>query len=158
MKLALALNERAELTTKISELSKRLNANALVQENEKPAEDPAELQQQLNECLIRFEELSARINQTNSVTQVKRRSLTACLAKRDCLKRRVSVMRSFLEAASNRVDGYFRGSIWAFGYSEIKICSTVSVPELRKQVDSWAKELRLLNQDIQEANWLTELI
>ena len=150
MKLALALNERAELTTKISELSKRLNANALVQENEKPAEDPAELQQQLNECLIRFEELSARINQTNSVTQVKGQSLTACLAKRDCLKKRVSVMRSFLEAASRRVDRY--------SAKEIKICSTVSVPELRKQVDSWAKELRLLDQDIQEANWLTELI
>ncbi len=150
MKLALALNERAELTTKISELSKRLNANALVQENEKPAEDPAELLQQLDESLVKFEELIARINHTNSVTRVKGQSLTACLAKRDCLKKRVSVMRAFLDAASQRVDRY--------SAKEIKICSTVSVPELRKQVDSWSKELRLLDQDIQEANWLTELI
>ena len=150
MKLALALNERAELTKKISELSQRLNANALVQENEKPAEDPAELLQQLDDCLIKFEELIARINHTNSVTVVKGQTLTACLAKRDCLKKRVSVMRSFLEAASQRVDRY--------SAKEIKIYSTVSVPDLRKQIDAYAKELRLLDQDIQEANWLTELI
>ena len=69
------------------------------------------------------------------------RSSTSCF---------ISIMRSFLEAASQRIDRY--------SAKEIKICSMVSVPELRKQVDSWAKELRLLDQDIQEANWLTELI
>ena len=43
MKLAEALQERADLRTKIDELRSRLTNNALVQEGEEPAEDPQEL-------------------------------------------------------------------------------------------------------------------
>ena len=41
MKLAEALQERADLNKKISDLRGRLNQNSLVQEGEKPNEDPA---------------------------------------------------------------------------------------------------------------------
>ena len=42
MKLAEALQERADLNRRIAGLSSRLADNALVQEGERPAEDPAE--------------------------------------------------------------------------------------------------------------------
>ena len=43
MKLAEALQERADLKRSIEELKNRLSRNALVQEGEAPAEDPEKL-------------------------------------------------------------------------------------------------------------------
>ena len=40
MKLAEALSERADIQKRIQQLRSRLRRNALVQEGEKPAEDP----------------------------------------------------------------------------------------------------------------------
>ena len=165
MKLALALNERAELATAIDELSERLNKNALMQENERPAEDPAELLRQLGDSLVRFEELTTRINHTISITQVKGKPLTACMAQHESLKKRLSVMNSFLKAASQRVDvsrQRVRISPVAYGLKrpvkELKVSSTVSVPDLRKQVDAWNEKMRLLDQEIQAVNWQTDLV
>lgn len=42
--------------------------------------------------------------------------------------------------------------------SEIKWVSTVNVRELQKRVDELARELRLLDNTIQAANWATQLI
>ena len=47
MKLAEALQERADLNRRIAQLRSRLESNALVQEGEKPAEDPNELWQEM---------------------------------------------------------------------------------------------------------------
>lgn len=41
MKLAEALNLRADVSKRLSQLSERLTANAKVQEGDSPAEDPA---------------------------------------------------------------------------------------------------------------------
>ena len=43
MKLAEALQERADLNRRMEQLKRRLTSNALVQEGERPAEEPAEL-------------------------------------------------------------------------------------------------------------------
>ena len=45
MKLAEALQERADLNRKIEQLNNRLSNNALVQEGEEPAENPEKLKQ-----------------------------------------------------------------------------------------------------------------
>ena len=66
------------------------------------------------------------------------------------LKQRLSLMRSFLDNASATVDRYSR--------SEIVIKSTVPVAKLQKQVDDLSKELRELDEKIQELNWTTDLI
>ena len=42
--------------------------------------------------------------------------------------------------------------------TEIKIVSTVPVSELQKTVDSLSKELRTVDEKIQELNWTTELV
>ena len=150
MKLANALTERADLQERISDLGTRLNHNAKVQEGEKPAEDPKELLAELNKDFIRLEELIARINITNNSTKVGDVTLTELIAKRDCLKKKIAVMREFLNNASQKVSRYSK--------TEIKIMSTVSVSDLQKDVDALSKELRDVDETIQSLNWTTELL
>ena len=150
MKLATALSERAELQRKLSELTTRLNNNAKVQDGEQPSEDPKALLQELDGVLTRLEELMARINLTNSRTMTDGVTVTELIAKRDCLKRRLSVMRGFLDNASSRVDRYSK--------TEIRVVSTVDVAKLQKQVDDVSKALRETDEKLQELNWTTELL
>ena len=82
MKLAEALQERADLNRRAEQLRYRLNNNVLVQEGEKPLEDPAALLQELEECYARLEWLIGRINLTNCATRVEGRSLTELIARR----------------------------------------------------------------------------
>ena len=150
MKLAEALQERADLNRRIQQLQQRLTNNALVQEGEQPAEDPAELLAELDGCVGELERLIARINLTNCRVQVEGESLTALLARRDMLTVKLSSYRNLAQSASQLGHRGMR--------SEIKWLSTVNVRELQKQVDGLAKELRLLDNSIQAANWATDLI
>ncbi|MBR4425123.1 MAG: DIP1984 family protein [Oscillospiraceae bacterium] len=150
MKLATALSERSDLQRRLTELSTRLNQNAKVQEGDSPAEEPEALLRETDGVLLRLEELIARINLTNSRTVSEGVSLTELLAKRDCLGKRITLMRSFLDAASARVDRYSR--------TEIKVHSSVSVSALQQELDRRSKSLRELDEHIQELNWTTELL
>ena len=150
MKLATALAERADLQRRLAELSTRLNNNAKAQEGEAPAEAPEALLRELDEIFTCLEELVSRINLTNSATVVDGTTLTELLSRRDCLKQRVQIMRSFLNSASAKVDRYSR--------AEIKIVSTVSVTELQGELDRLSKELREVDEQIQSLNWTTELM
>ena len=150
MKLATALSERADLQRRLTQLQTRLNNNAKVQEGEKPAEDPADLLRELEGVVTRLEELITRINLTNSQTFADGVSMTALLAKRDCLSKKLAVLRGFLDNASARVDRYSQ--------KEIRILSTVDVAKLQKQVDDLSKELRLIDEQIQGLNWTTDLL
>ncbi len=150
MKLAEALNQRAALQTRISELDGRLRANAKVQEGMEPAEDPRELLAELEGCVAQLEELIARINKTTEATKVEGKTLTELLAKRDCLKLRSNTYRNFLSEASSLVSRGMR--------SEIRVLSTVPVAELRNTSDAIAAEFRKVDAAIQAANWTTELL
>ena len=150
MKLAEALQERADLNHRIQQLQQRMNSNAIVQEGEQPAEDPAGLLAELDGCVGNLERLITRINLTNCQTQVGGESLTAHLARRDALKLKLSVYRDLAYNASQLAR---RGT-----RSEIKLLSTVDVKRVQKQVDEMARDLRQLDNRIQAANWTTELI
>ena len=150
MKLANALSQRSELQERIRQLENRLHNNARVQEGEAPAEDPQELLSELDECYARLEELIAHINRTNSCTLVDGTPLSDLLARRDCWKSKLRGLRDFLDSASELTSRRTAG--------EIKIRSTVNVREMQKQLDQQSKELRELDEKIQEANWLTELV
>lgn len=150
MKLASALVERSDLQRKISELSNRLNTNAKVQDGEEPAEKPEELLEEMDSVMTRLEELVTKINLTNSSVVVEGKTLTEWLAKRDCLKQRIGLLRGFLNSASEKIDRYSR--------AEIKIVSTVNVKALQKDVDALSKTLRETDEKIQEINWTTELL
>jgi len=149
MKLAEALQERADIQKRLSQLRGRLLNNAKVQEGEKPVENPAELLQEMDGMISRLEELILHINMTNASTADNGETLTSLLAKRECLQKKVGLMRDFLDRASELVE--------RSAYTEIKVHSTVSVPEKRKELDALSKDLRNLDSRIQQLNWLTEL-
>jgi hypothetical protein len=150
MKLAEALQERADLSARISILENRLMNNALVQEGEKPAEAPEELLAELDRCSEEMERLITAINLTNSSTISDGMTVTGLIAKKDILNRKLSIYRHFLMTASQTAQRATR--------SEIKILSTVNVREYQQKADGLAKRLRILENRIQQINWTTELI
>ena len=150
MKLAAALIERADLQTRLTQLQTRLLNNAKVQEGVKPNEDPKDLLKELDEISKQIEDYIYRINMTNAATLVDETPLTSLLAKKDVLTKKISILRAFLNESSALIDRY--------SLKEIKIDSTVDVAKLQKDLDALSKELRLLDQKIQEINWTTDLI
>ena len=150
MKLAEALVQRADIQKRLAQLRNRLTLNARVQEGEAPAEDPYLLLKELDSSISQLEVLITRINKTNAETIDGDKSMTALLAKRDCLRIQADIMREFLEEASATV---MRGT-----KSEVVVKSSVSVAELQKQTDAASKELRDLDIRIQSLNWTTELL
>lgn len=150
MKLAEALQLRADLQKRMAQLNDRLCQNAMVQEGEKPSEDPVALLEEFEDCAAQLEDLIARINRTNSETRTENGTLTELLARRDCLKLRVHTYQQFLTAAGNLPHRAIR--------SEIKILSSVSVPEYRKKADALSRRLREVDNAIQAVNWTTELL
>ncbi len=149
MKLASALSERGDLQKKIAEMKTRLGNNAKVQEGEEPAEDPMALLAELDKALQRLEYLIRRINLTNCAVSINGTTMTEMLARRDCLRTRISIMRGFLDQASEKVDRYSK--------TEIRVFSTVDVAALQKDVDRTSAELRELDERIQEMNWTNDL-
>ena len=150
MKLAEALQERADLKIKLSNLSSRITNNCLCQEGEKPAEDPNALIKEYDESIGRFNYLVEKINLTNCRTDVDGKTLTSLLAEKDALSLRISMYRNLVNTASSGAQRARR--------TEIKILSTVNVAKLQKTADELARELRLLDNIIQAANWTSDLI
>ena len=150
MKLAEALQERADLNRRIEQLRYRLNNNVLVQEGEKPLEDPAALLEELESSFTRLEWLIARINLTNCAVKVEGRSLTELIARRDVLSLRAEAYRRLVEEASQNTHRATR--------TEIKILSAVDVPALQRQADEASRALRLLDNTLQATNWTADLM
>ena len=150
MKLAEALQERADLNRRIEQLRYRLSNNVLVQEGEKPLEDPAALLEDLESSFTRLEWLIARINLTNCAVKVEGRSLTELIARRDVLSLRAEAYRRLVEEASQNTHRATR--------TEIKILSAVNVPALQRQADDASRELRLLDNTLQATNWTADLM
>ena len=150
MKLAEALQERADLNRRIEQLRYRLNNNVLVQEGEKPLEDTAALLEELESSFTRLEWLIARINLTNCAVKVEGRSLTELIARRDVLSLRAEAYRRLVEEASQNTHRATR--------TEIKILSAVDVPALQRQADDASRELRLLDNTLQATNWTADLM
>lgn len=150
MKLAAALQERADLRRVIGQLEARIVNNARIAEGTTPTEDPAELIRTLDGAMDRLAALITAINGTNSVTVVDGRSLTEWIAQRDTLKEKIEIYRRLVNEASEVTR--------RMTHSEIRIVPAVDVPTLNRQTDKMAKELRLMDNRIQAANWTTELI
>ena len=149
MKLAEALQERADLKRNIAGLKDRLERVVLVQEGEEPVENPRELLRELDESVNRLEYLVSAINHTNDTVEAGGMTLTALIARKDALLLRLAVYRNLVrEAGSNTSRA--RGT-------EIKVIPTVKAAELQKEADRMAKEIRTLDNMLQEANWTREL-
>ncbi len=151
MKLAEALILRANLQTRLEKLKSRLLQNALVQEGEKPAEDPLKLLQEMEQVADELATLVQQINRTNLETWLnEEQTLTDALALRDVLRLKQGVYWNLGQAASVRQHRYSR--------SEIKLQSSVNVPRILQRADELAREYRELDTLIQAANWANELL
>lgn len=150
MKLAEALQERADLNRNIEQLKTRLNNNVLVQEGENPAENPEKLKHELDGALQRLAWLIARINLTNCATKVDGRTLTELIAQKDTLIMKLGSYKSVVYAASQ--------TAYRARNTEIKIKPAISVAAWQGEIDQMAKELRLLDNKLQATNWNTDLL
>lgn len=149
MKLAEALQERADLNRKIQQLQVRLMNNATVQEGEQTAEDPQQLLADMNNSVDRLQWLMTKINMTNCQTLVEGKSLTEWIAEKDCLTLKIEKYRSLLNSASNLAG--------RAAHTEIKVLSAVNVRGLQQELDAMSKTLRLVDNKIQQSNWSCDL-
>lgn len=150
MKLAEALQERSDLNKRIEQLKVRLENNCFVQDGETPAEDPSALLREFDGCIERLTRLTAAINRTNCGTLVDGRSLTELIAQKDCLNLKCIAYRELVNCASQSTQRVTR--------TEIRYLSTVRVKDLQAQVDALSKQIRLLDNTLQENNWKTDLM
>ena len=149
MKLAEALNQRADLQKRIAQLRERLSNNVKVQEGDQPAENPDDLFKELEGSLKQLKGLIVSINRTNQETVWEGKTLTEMIAEKDVLSMHLGALRATLEAANVRSDRFSR--------NEIKFVRTIDVNALQKKVDDLSKELRELDSKLQQANWMTEM-
>ena len=150
MKLAEALQERADLKRNLKSLSERLERVALVQEGMKPAEDPQELLRIQEACFQRLEYLIAAINHSNDVIEVNGMTLTKLIAKKDVLLMKLAACKNVIRGAENN-------TLRARG-TEIRIIPTVKTAELQAEADRISKEIRKVDNLLQETNWTRDLI
>ena len=150
MKLAEALQLRADLTEKINQTENNLTDNVLVQEGEKPNLDPQELQRTLEEQIAENEKIVCQINITNSLTVTESgETLTSLIAHRDALQRHIRALSSAMGTAGTATRRATK--------SEIKILTAIDVKELQKKIDKLQAEYRRTDNEIQRQNWIVDL-
>ncbi len=150
MKLQEALAERKALGAKIDRLEDRLETSARSYKDENPAESVDDLRRQVNEALNDWEKLVLRINLTNVEALVPgtTMTITEAIAHRDRLQREIKVLNSIIKAA--RPDRLY-------GDERRASVVHVNVSDLQQELDDKSKELRLLDNQIQRANFEVEL-
>ncbi|MBR2545243.1 MAG: DIP1984 family protein [Erysipelotrichaceae bacterium] len=150
MKLAEALQRRADLNREIDQLESRISNNMLVQDGEKPNEKPSDLFSELNSKLEELNDLIARINLTNAVVKAEGKTLTQLIADRDVLSRKIAVYKSAVYQASLNTSRARN--------TEIKVLPTINVQSFQKEIDRMSRQLRETDNAIQSTNWTEELI
>ena len=150
MKLAEALLLRSEYQQKLESIGQRIMVNLKVQENDSPQEDPEKLLQEalaLNEQLCT---LIKQINRRNNAVQLPNgQLLSEALTDRDMLLKKRNLLAS-IAVRANEKD-------YRLTHAEIKMCVTIPVGELQKQVDSLSRGFRELDTQIQAVNGTVDL-
>jgi hypothetical protein len=146
VKLAEALLLRADMQKKLASLRERVVANAVVQANDKPHEEPNALLRQAFGVASDLEKLIVQINTANMKTKLPDgRTLTEAIARRETLVLEHALLVAAIAGTHKEPERY--------SSREIKWVATLAVPKLQKQVEDLAKTLRELNGAIQETNW-----
>src|SRR5437762_1758410 len=146
MKLAEALLLRADLQKKAASLRERVVANAVVQQGDRPHENPDQLMKEAFGVMSDLESLVAKINRTNLETKLPDgRTLTEAIARRETLIGQNALLVAAIAGCRKEPERY--------GVREIKWVATLKVSKLQKQADDLAKKIRELNGVMQESNW-----
>src|SRR4051794_33048157 len=107
MKLAEALLLRADMQKKFASLKARAQKHAVVQQGEKPAEDPAVIMRESEQVSASLQELIYAINRTNLHNSIKSGpSLTEALAMRDARVMRHSMLQGVIDACAKPPERY----------------------------------------------------
>ncbi len=149
MKLAEALLLRADLKKKLASLRDRLTSNAVVQEGDKPHEDPEMLLREAVSVAQQLADLATKVDTANLQHKVADgRSLLQLLAEREVLMVQHSLLTAAINGTKKEPDRY--------SMKEIKWVSTFDVAGYQRRLEDLSKNLRELNALIQQANWLIE--
>ena len=128
MKLAEALLLRGDYQNKMEQIKERISSNVLIQEGDKPNENPIELIREYEGILKEYEKLVIRINNTNNLTKFNEEiSLSEALVKRDVLSKKSRIYKNAVEDASIRQERYTR--------SEVKYISTINIKEYQNNIE-----------------------
>lgn len=150
MKLAEALLLRSDLKKKLASLRERLGNNAVIQEGEKPHEDPEELLREAVSVSRELAELSVKTDIANLTARLPDgRTLLQALADREVLTAQHSLLSTALAGTKKEPDRY--------SMREIKWVTTFEVADYQRRAEDLAKNIRELNARIQETNWTIEL-
>jgi hypothetical protein len=150
MKLAEALSERKAIKTRMEELKQRIYRSAQTQEGEAPLEDAEGLVDELLRETERFAAIVVRINAANAVAALPGgETLAAAILRRDMLRYAHLVCNNLADKATPVHDRYSK--------REIKAVPAVDVARVRRRADELAKAARLLDLEVQEANWRVEI-
>lgn len=150
MKIAEALSERKAIKARMGALKQRIYQNAQTQEGEAPIEDAEALLGALSAETERFAALVARINAANMVARLPSgEPLGSAISRRDMLRYRHLVCANLADKATPAVDRYSR--------REIKTVPAVDVARIRRLADEAARDARLLDLEVQAANWLFDV-
>lgn len=148
MKLAQALLERKDLTSHIKSLASRFGEATVLKKGATPEESWRTLLQELESAFDAERELVVKVNRTNNTVLVGQETMMQAIARRDILKKKAEQLDGLL--AHVRMDSYR-------GENEV-VVEGFSVAEFRKIIDKVKKELRLLDQEIQQVNWSADLL
>ena len=151
MKLAEALQQRADINNKITKLREKMENNVLVQEGEKPDFDIAKLIEEHDELTEERTKLIDQINWTNIHTsdEETEKSIAELITYRDELKTKMSTYQTIIDKIGEKR--------WRTSGSEIKTISTVKAKDIQKKYDEAAKLFRQIDNKIQMLNWATDL-
>lgn len=147
---------RSDAQKRLEQLRDRIQASARYQEGEEPAEDAGALLREVDTVLDELEDLIRRINRTNASTEIEPgTTLTDAIARRDVLRLRRGLYARTADTASGQ-----QHASHGFGRqmrSELRYLSALDVPAVRRDADAAARDLRRLDNQIQQANWEVDL-
>jgi len=150
--LAELLSQRAEMQSALSRLSARLLAAARNIKDEPPTEDPRALFEEAEQLHNRLFSVIQAINHANLVARLDDGTLLAdAIVKRDILSRRIALLRSVAQAASNTDEcrHTMRGTLLTV--------PAVDIQALHTQAEELAQACRHLDNQIQRTNWKYEV-
>lgn len=150
MKLAEALLLRSEYQKKIDSLQQRIMANLKVQENDTPHENPNDLLSELmklnDELCLMIKKINKR---NNEITLESGQTLADALADRDAIMKKRQALSNLSTNAGQRD--------YRLTHAEVKLCITVDIGKIQKEIDSLSQQFRQLDVQIQEKNWSVDL-
>lgn len=154
MKLGEALNERARLSKRVSELRDVIDGSLVLQEGEDPAVDVTKVSEEILTTIDAVEALVASVNRTNAETTLSDgQTITQALARRDAYAAKMAYFEFVIRKLTHDDPYSYRRAA-----SELRSIRHADVIDAMTKRDSLAQDRRKLDAELQTLNWTTELL